>query len=52
MKFCMQDGLRYLIMDSLINFTNMLRDSCIACLNIRNEYEWTNDLMTSSLLYV
>ncbi|CAH8652543.1 unnamed protein product [Schistosoma rodhaini] len=49
MKFCMQDGLRYLIMDSLLNFTNMLRDSCISCLNIPNEYEWTNDLMTSSL---
>ncbi|CAH8592966.1 unnamed protein product [Schistosoma turkestanicum] len=49
MKFCMQDGLRFLIMESLVNFTNMLRDSCIACLDIPNDYEWSNDLMTSSL---
>ncbi|KAH8863214.1 Dynein heavy chain 1, axonemal [Schistosoma japonicum] len=49
-KFCMQDGLRFLIMESLTNFTIMIRDSCTACLNLPNDYTWTNDLMTSSLL--
>ncbi|KAF5403840.1 Dynein heavy chain axonemal [Paragonimus heterotremus] len=48
-KYCMQDTLRYLVMDSLTSLTNMIRDGCISCLNLPSNYEWTNDLVTSSL---
>ncbi|TGZ66131.1 hypothetical protein CRM22_005485 [Opisthorchis felineus] len=48
-KYCMQDTLRYLVMDSLTSLTNMIRDGCVSCLSLPENYEWTNDLLTSSL---
>lgn len=48
-KFSMQDSLRFLVQDSLTNFTQMIIDACQACLNLSDNYEWTNDLLTSSL---
>ncbi|PAA45958.1 hypothetical protein BOX15_Mlig009546g7, partial [Macrostomum lignano] len=49
-KFSMQDSLRYLVQDSLTNFTQMIVDACQACLTLPTNYEWPHDLLVSTLL--
>ncbi|VDN16177.1 unnamed protein product [Dibothriocephalus latus] len=49
-KYCMQDALRYLVMDSIGGFVKMVEDACFTCIKLTNGYEWTNDLRTSSIL--
>ncbi|BHF69813.1 Dynein heavy chain 1, axonemal [Sparganum proliferum] len=49
-KYCMQDALRYLVMDSIGGFVKMVEDACFTCIKLTNGYEWTNDLRTSSVL--
>ena len=49
-KFSMQDSLRYLVQDSLTNFTQMIVDSCQACLSFDEDFQWPGDLLTSTIL--
>ncbi|PIK41737.1 putative dynein heavy chain 1, axonemal [Apostichopus japonicus] len=46
-KFCMQDSLRYLVQDSLVNFTQMLLDAAFSVLELSGEMEWGNNLIHS-----
>lgn len=51
-KFCMQDALRYNVMSSINGFVKMIEDACIDCLNLNPAFEWSDDLRSSSILYV
>ncbi|XP_022110107.1 dynein heavy chain 1, axonemal-like isoform X1 [Acanthaster planci] len=44
-KFCMQDSLRYLVQDSLVNFTQMILDAACAVLTLPADLEWDKDLI-------
>lgn len=51
-KFSMQDSLRYLVQDSLVNYTQAIVDSCWQVVDIKedetNPYIWPeNDLINS-----
>ena len=46
-KFNMQDSLRYLIQDSLVNFTQMVLDACHATIDIPDDFKWGPDVMNS-----
>jgi dynein heavy chain, axonemal len=49
-KFSMQDSLRYLVQDSLVNYTQMVVDSCWQVIDIKDTFEWPeSDLINSSL---
>ncbi|XP_064629143.1 dynein axonemal heavy chain 1-like isoform X2 [Lineus longissimus] len=47
-KFNMQDSLRYLVQDSLVNFTQMIIDACYATFQCEDDMTWENDLLVSS----
>ena len=42
-----QDSLRYLVQDSLVNFTQMILDACHATLKCTEDLDWGKDLMVS-----
>ncbi|XP_060621830.2 dynein axonemal heavy chain 1 [Anolis sagrei] len=46
-KFMMQDTVRYLIQDSLVNFTQLFVDACHSVLDCPEDMEWGNDLVNS-----
>ena len=46
-KFNMQDSLRYLVQDSLVNFTQMIVDACFATLHLDEEIVWGKDVINS-----
>ncbi|XP_030840434.1 dynein heavy chain 1, axonemal isoform X1 [Strongylocentrotus purpuratus] len=47
-KFCMQDSLRYLVQDSLVNFTQMIIDSSFSVMELpEEEMTWGDDLINS-----
>ncbi|XP_033101869.1 dynein heavy chain 1, axonemal-like [Anneissia japonica] len=47
-KFCMQDSMRYLVQDSLVNFTQMIIDACYSVLECPDGMEWNNKLVVSN----
>lgn len=44
----LQDSMRYLIQDSLVNFTQMVLDSSHSTLQLPEDFTWGNDLITST----
>ena len=46
-KFNMQDSLRYLVQDSLVNFTQMIVDACYATNQIDEDIVWGKDVINS-----
>ncbi|XP_053154302.1 dynein axonemal heavy chain 1 isoform X2 [Hemicordylus capensis] len=46
-KFMLQDSLRYLVQDSLANFTQLFVDSCYTVLNCPENMDWGDDLVNS-----
>ncbi|XP_078481026.1 dynein axonemal heavy chain 1-like isoform X3 [Ciona intestinalis] len=46
-KFCMQDSLRYLVQDSLTNFTTMISDACYQVMECKDEMEWPGTVLAS-----
>ena len=49
-KFSMQDSLRFLVQDSLVNFTQLVVDSCWQVIDIKNDFAWPeNDLLNSNI---
>nr|XP_034961987.1 dynein heavy chain 1, axonemal isoform X3 [Zootoca vivipara] len=46
-KFMLQDSVRYLIQDSLVNFTQLFLDSCHSVLNCPEDMVWGDDLVNS-----
>ncbi|XP_064422227.1 dynein axonemal heavy chain 1 [Latimeria chalumnae] len=47
-KFSLQDSLRYLVQDSLVNFTQLILDACAGVLNCSEDMCWGSDLINSS----
>ncbi|XP_048258404.1 dynein axonemal heavy chain 1-like isoform X3 [Haliotis rufescens] len=47
-KFIMQDSLRYLVQDSLVNFTQMVVDACHSTLELEDSFVWGPDVISSS----
>ena len=47
-KFNMQDSLRYLVQDSLVNFTQMILDGCYSTLNCEDDMKWGPDVVNST----
>jgi dynein heavy chain, axonemal len=49
-KFEMQDSLRYLVQDSLANYTQMVVDSCWQVVDIKPDFIWPDtDLINSDI---
>ncbi|VDD79452.1 unnamed protein product [Mesocestoides corti] len=48
-KFCMQDALRYNVMESIFGFVKIFEDACYDCLKLNSDFVWTNDLRTSNI---
>ncbi|XP_042305771.1 dynein axonemal heavy chain 1 isoform X2 [Sceloporus undulatus] len=46
-KFMLQDSVRYLVQDSLVNFTQLFVDACYSVLNCPEKMEWGSDLVNS-----
>ncbi|XP_078000357.1 dynein axonemal heavy chain 1-like isoform X2 [Glandiceps talaboti] len=46
-KFSMQDSLRYLVQDSLVNISQMIVDASHMVLNTQEEMEWSGDVLSS-----
>lgn len=46
-KFMMQDTLRYLVNESLMNFTRMLKDACACTFDLKEPFTWKNDIISS-----
>ncbi|KAM8930485.1 dynein axonemal heavy chain 1 isoform 1-T1 [Pelodytes ibericus] len=46
-KFNLQDSLRFLVQDSLVNFTQMILDACYSVLSCTEHMEWGGDLVNS-----
>ncbi|XP_010013568.1 PREDICTED: dynein heavy chain 1, axonemal-like, partial [Nestor notabilis] len=46
-RFMLQDSLRYLVQNSLINFTQLVVDACHGALNCLKDMEWGDDLINS-----
>ena len=47
-KFNMQDSLRFLVQDSLVNFTQMIVDGCISTFECEEGMTWDTDVIHSS----
>ncbi|ESO89348.1 hypothetical protein LOTGIDRAFT_210379 [Lottia gigantea] len=47
-KFIMQDTLRFLVQDSVQNFTQMVVDACHSTLELSEEFVWGNEVMKSN----
>ena len=48
-----KDSLRYLVQDSLVNYTQMVVDSCWQVIDIKDSFEWPEaDLINSTLRYI
>ncbi|KAK3096562.1 hypothetical protein FSP39_001310 [Pinctada imbricata] len=47
-KFIMQDSMRYLIQDSLVNFTQMVLDASHSTMKLEEDFVWGKDLISSS----
>ncbi|XP_060076356.1 dynein axonemal heavy chain 1-like, partial [Ylistrum balloti] len=47
-KFIMQDSMRYLVQDSLVNFTQMVMDACHSTLKLEDNFVWGPDFITST----
>ncbi len=43
----LQDSLRYLVQDSLVNFTQMILDACYATLKVKDDLVWGEDVINS-----
>ncbi|XP_072845881.2 dynein axonemal heavy chain 1 isoform X3 [Pogona vitticeps] len=46
-KFMLQDSVRYLVQDSLVNFTQLFVDACYSVLNCSEDMDWGSDLVNS-----
>lgn len=46
-KFNMQDSLRYLVQDSLVNFTQMILDACNQTVLVADDFKWGPDVVTT-----
>ena len=47
-KFSMQDSLRYLVQDSLVNYTQLIVDSCWQVVDLKEQFSWPDtDLINS-----
>ncbi|XP_029455356.1 dynein heavy chain 1, axonemal [Rhinatrema bivittatum] len=46
-KFNLQDSLRFLVQDSLVNFTQFILDACCSVLDCTEDMEWGEDLINS-----
>ncbi|XP_076467072.1 dynein axonemal heavy chain 1-like isoform X2 [Babylonia areolata] len=46
-KFIMQDSLRFLVQDSLLNFTQMVVDACHSVLPLSEDFTWGPDIIIS-----
>lgn len=45
-----KDSLRYLVQDSLVNYTQMIVDSCWQVVDLKEEFAWNDqDLINSSI---
>ncbi|KAK2152282.1 hypothetical protein LSH36_335g03002 [Paralvinella palmiformis] len=47
-KFNMQDSLRYLVQESLVNFTQMVLDACHSTLTLTEDFSWGKDVVNSN----
>ena len=47
-KFNMQDSLRFLVQDSLVNFTQMIVDGCVSTFECEEGMKWGKDVIHSS----
>ncbi|XP_078270493.1 dynein axonemal heavy chain 1 [Rhinoraja longicauda] len=47
-KYNLQDSLRYLVQDSLVNYTQMILDGCYSSLNCLKDMKWGGDLINSN----
>ncbi|CAG5132289.1 unnamed protein product, partial [Candidula unifasciata] len=48
-KFIMQDSMRFLVQDSLVNFTQMIVDASNSAIELDEEFVWGSDLLTSKI---
>nr|XP_033782541.1 dynein heavy chain 1, axonemal isoform X1 [Geotrypetes seraphini]XP_033782544.1 dynein heavy chain 1, axonemal isoform X1 [Geotrypetes seraphini]XP_033782545.1 dynein heavy chain 1, axonemal isoform X1 [Geotrypetes seraphini]XP_033782546.1 dynein heavy chain 1, axonemal isoform X1 [Geotrypetes seraphini]XP_033782547.1 dynein heavy chain 1, axonemal isoform X1 [Geotrypetes seraphini] len=46
-KFNLQDSLRFLVQDSLVNFTQFILDACCSVLECAEDMDWGGDLVNS-----
>ena len=46
----LQDSLRFLVQDSLVNFTQMMIDACYSTFNCEDDMDWGSNVMTSMYL--
>lgn len=46
-KFMLQDSVRYLVQDSLVNFTQLFLDACHSVLDCPENLTWGEDLVNS-----
>ena len=46
-KFSMQDSLRYLVQDSLVNFTQMILNACHSTLDCDGDMVWGDNVIVS-----
>jgi dynein heavy chain len=44
--------MRYLIQESLLNFTQMVVDACHSALSIEEDFVWGKDFLSSPFKYV
>ncbi|XP_005102124.3 dynein heavy chain 1, axonemal [Aplysia californica] len=49
-KFMMQDTLRFLVVDSLTNFVQMIVDTCYTTMNVRPTFKWPKSFIQSPFL--
>ena len=43
-----QDSMRFLVQDSLVNFTQMIVDACHSTMEVEESYTWGKDLISST----
>ncbi|XP_070190635.1 dynein axonemal heavy chain 1-like isoform X2 [Littorina saxatilis] len=46
-KFIMQDSLRFLVQDSLVNVTQMVMDACYSVLPLKDDFVWGKEIIIS-----
>lgn len=49
-KFSMQDSLRFLVQDSLVNYTQMVVDACWQVIDIKDTFVWPEDDLVTSYI--
>lgn len=48
----LQDSMRFLIQDSLANFTQMVVDACYSTVEVKEDFVWGGDIINSPFKYI